>query len=81
MKKISILLLAFLLMLTSAVMAQDDLAMDGEAEAPTHLTVGNTTPMHGKFFTELWEDVTTDGDVRDLIHGYNLIMWDGENGM
>ncbi len=81
MKKISILLLAFLLMLTSAVMAQDDLAMDGEAEASTHLTVGNTTPMHGKFFTELWEDVTTDGDVRDLIHGYNLIMWDGENGM
>ena len=81
MKKISILLLALLFLLTSTVMAQDEFTADGEQEEPTHLTVGNTTPMHGKFFTEMWEDVTTDGDVRDLIHGYNLIMWDGEAGM
>lgn len=78
MKKISFLLTILLLILTSAVMAQDEFG--GESEFPTHLTVGNTTPMHGKFFTELWEDVTTDGDVRSLVHGYNLVMWDGENG-
>lgn len=81
MKKISILLLALLFLLTGAVMAQDEFDTGEETDVPTHLTVGNTTPMHGKFFTELWEDVTTDGDVRSLIHGYNLIIWDGENGM
>ena len=81
MKKISILLFVLLFLLTSAVFAQDGPAMDGETEALSHLTVGNTTPMHGKFFTDLWEDVTTDGDVRDLVHGYNLIMWNGESGV
>ena len=81
MKKISILLFVFLLLLTSAAMGQDEIRVDGEPEAPSHLTVGSTTQMRGKFFTDLWEDVTTDGDVRDLIHGYNLIMWDGERGM
>ena len=74
-------------------MGQDDFFIIDDAEEPAviqpgdivqvqdHLTVGNTTPMHGKFFTELWEDVTSDGDVRSLIHGYNLIMWDGKQGM
>ena len=81
MKKISILMFALLFLLTSAVMAEDEPAIDVADEAPSHLTVGNTTPMHGKFFTDLWEDVTTDGDVRDLVHGYNLIMWNGESGV
>lgn len=83
MKKIIFLL--FILLLTfSAVFAQEEVIED-EYEAGVNiqdrLTVGNTTPMHGKFFTEMWEDVTSDGDVRSLIHGYNLIMWDGENGV
>ena len=81
MRKISILLFTFLFLLTSAVMGQDEPAFEGESRVSTHLTVGNTTPMRGKFFTDLWEDVTTDGDVRDLVHGYNLIRWDGEIGM
>lgn len=81
MKKIGILLFALLLLLTSAALGQDEITADGEPEAPTHLTVGSTTQMRGKFFTDLWEDVTTDGDVRNLIHGYNLIMWDGERGL
>ena len=46
-----------------------------------HLTVGNTTPMAGNFFTNLWGNSTSDADIRSLIHGYNLIRWDGENGM
>lgn len=83
MKKFIIFL--FVLLLTfSAVFAQEEVIED-EYEAGVNiqdrLTVGNTTPMHGKFFTEMWEDVTSDGDVRSLIHGYNLIMWDGENGV
>ena len=45
------------------------------------LTVGNTTAMHGDFFSELWGNATSDVDVRALLHGCNLIRWDGENGM
>ena len=45
-----------------------------------HVTVGNTTPMRGDFFTELWTNSTSDMDVRNLLHGYNLVRWDGENG-
>ena len=45
------------------------------------LTVGNPNPMWGEFFTDLWGNITSDQDVRSLIHGYNLIYWDGENGL
>ncbi len=45
-----------------------------------NVTVGNTTPMRGDFFTDLWTNSTSDIDVRMLLHGYNLIRWDGENG-
>lgn len=83
MKKF-IFLLFILLLAFSSVFAQEEETED-QYEAGVNiqdrLTVGNTTPMHGKFFTEMWEDVTSDGDVRSLIHGYNLIMWDGENGV
>ena len=82
MKKIIFIFLIFILSFT-AVCAQDEAEDEYEAgiNIQDRLTVGNTTPMHGKFFTEMWEDVTSDGDVRSLIHGYNLIMWDGENGV
>ena len=46
-----------------------------------HVTVGNTTQMRGDFFTEMWTNSTTDIDVRMLLHGYNLVIWDGGNGM
>ena len=45
-----------------------------------HLTVGNPTEMRGDFFTELWGNVTSDIDVRDLLHGYDLVYWSGEEG-
>ena len=46
-----------------------------------HATVGNTTRMKGDFFTEMWGNATSDIDVRMLIHGYDLILWDGEQAM
>ena len=46
-----------------------------------HLTVGNPNPMRGEFFTDLWGNITSDQDVRSLIHAYNLVRWDGEEGM
>ena len=91
MKKAIIFLLVLVFLFPCLAIAQDDMIItDGEEETvidpesivvlQDHLTVGNATPMHGKFFTEMWEDVTSDGDVRSLIHGYNLVMWDGEKG-
>ena len=67
MKKISALLLAILLLLGT---------LPGMADSS--LTVGNPTPMRGEFFTGLWGNSTSDGDVRDLLHGYNLTYWDGD---
>ena len=46
-----------------------------------HVTVGNPTIMRGDFFTGLWGNSTSDIDVRDLIHGYNLVYWAGGEGM
>ena len=45
------------------------------------LVIGNPTPVEGKFFTDMWGNNTSDLDVRTLIHGYDLVSWDGENGM
>lgn len=61
--------------------AAEETADKQDAPVPDRLTVGNTTAMRGEFFTSLWGNSTSDLDVRDLLHGYNLIMWDGENGM
>ena len=43
-----------------------------------HITVGNPTPLRGQFFTELWGNSTSDTDVRHLVSGYNLVLWDTE---
>lgn len=66
----------------------EEAAEEPEAEAPqqitydyNELTVGLTTPMTGNFFTNLWGNVSSDVDVRMMIHGYNLIEWDTQNGM
>ena len=42
------------------------------------ITVGNPTPLNGQFFTDLWGNDTSDTDVRHLVSGYNLIIWDGD---
>ena len=70
LKRISALLLALLVMLPCAAFA----AREDE------LIVGNTTQLRGDFFTEMWGNSASDADVRALLHGYNLVMWDGERG-
>ena len=45
------------------------------------LVIGNTTPVEGRFFTDLWGNNSSDLDVRELLHGYNLVSWDRESGM
>ena len=76
MKRIGTLLLAFMMLLSVPLFA----AAEGNT-ADNHLTVGNPTAMRGEFFTGMWGNSTSDLDVRDLLHGYNLVMWDGEYDM
>ena len=74
MKKLSALLLAILLLTVQSMTLVQAVAEDAAQET---LRVGNTTPMRGEFFTELWGNATSDIDVRRLLHGYNLVHWDG----
>ena len=76
MKKILALLTALLMLLGTAAAEYADAAPE-----LNRLTVGNPTPMRGDFFTELWANATSDIDVRELLHGYNLVRWDMKNGM
>ena len=79
MKKMSALLLTLLLLLAQAL--AEGAAADESPAGYQNLRVGNPTPMRGEFFTELWGNATSDIDVRDLLHGCNLAMWDGEGAM
>ena len=45
------------------------------------ITIGNPTPLHGQFFTEMWGNAISDTDVRRLVAGYSLVLWDGEISM
>ena len=47
---------------------------------PDELLVGHPTVLKGDFFTEMFGNDTSDIDVRALIHGYNLVNWDQEQG-
>ena len=88
-KTLSIVLALLMLMLPVAGYAETAEAMEQEAESVEqiiidydyeHLVVGNTTPMNGRFFTNMWGAVTSDLDVQKLIHGYNLVTWNSEKG-
>lgn len=52
-----------------------------EYTAPEELIVGHTTITKGDFFTEMFGNDTADIDVRALIHGYNLVNWDQNQGV
>jgi len=45
------------------------------------LRVGHPTITKGDFFTEMFGNDTADIDVRALIHGYNLVNWDQNQGV
>ena len=77
MKKICALLLTIVLLATQCLA----LAEEAEGTVYENLKVGNPTPMRGEFFTEMWGNATSDIDVRALLHGYNLVFWNGEQGL
>ena len=78
------LLLTALLLVHAPMLtlAEAELSGEGEAEfeAPEELIVGHPTITKGDFFTELFGNDTADIDVRALIHGYNLVNWDQNQG-
>ncbi len=74
MKKFVAVLLACIL-LTGLVSAH--------AEEPgkyDRLTVGVTTPFTGNFLDDALGSNLVDQDVRTLIHGYNLVKWNADEG-
>ena len=76
MKRVFAGLIALILLVTALpVLAEET------EKTETVLTVGNPTPMRGQFFMDLWGNATSDSDVRDLLHAYNLIHWDPDHGM
>ena len=91
MKRVLPLLIAFMMLMTGTLTAQaeePEIGKDTGEEGyvfPEYsydeLTVGNPTPVEGNFFTDMWGNNTSDLDVRELLHGYDLIAWDTENGM
>ena len=84
LKKLTAMLLAFLLVLTSfAAFAEETQGEETEIQEKegTILYVANPTVMRGEFFTEMWGNSTSDNDVRALIHGSNLVKWENELGM
>ena len=91
MKKLLAVLLSLMLIasLLPAGLAED--AGNGEktaeaetpetVEYPDELIVGHTTVTKGDFFTEMFGNDTADIDVRALLHGYNLVNWDQNQGV
>lgn len=74
MKKIAALLLACVLLFG---MTTANAAKSSKYEK---LTVGITTPFTGNFLDDALGSNLSDQDVRGLIHGYNLVNWDPDDG-
>ncbi len=76
-RRAAALLLAFLLLLGQY---HARAAQTREPVIPDEFVVGNPTAMNGDFFTGLWGNSTSDIDVRALLHGYDLVSYDGGRG-
>jgi len=74
----AVLLLAWM----PASLAEEGETAEPELEVtfPDELIVGHPTITNGDFFTEMFGNNTADIDVRALIHGYNLVNWDQNQG-
>ena len=81
MKRILAILLMLTMILSVAFAEGTPDAEDAQAAAPAvqydydELVVGTVMPMYGGFALDNWGNSTSDVDVRKLINGYNLIVW------
>ena len=84
-----LLILSLLLSLTTGWIERDqaDPAIPEEEETQTYtveelgydrstFTVATFTPLTGCFFTDMWGSGTSDADVKKLLHGYPLAVYD-----
>lgn len=76
LKRFAACLMALALLMSCTALGEET----SETPAYDSLTVGSTTQMQGEFFTQAWGNATSDTDVRDLLHGYNLVRWDAAEG-
>ncbi len=67
--------------LVLGMQAQPLMAAEEAGYSYDELTVGTPTAFDGNFFTEMWGNVTSDLDVRNLIHGYDLVEWVSAEGI
>ena len=74
MKNILAWVLALVFMLSMIPAAAE------EVEVYDKLTVSVMTPFSGNFFSDVLGGNISDQDVRNLIHGYNLVDWDSAAG-
>ena len=82
LKKYLAILMALVLILGAVgVVAEEADETEQQIEYPDELRVGNPTLLKGDFFTEMFGNDTADIDVRALIHGYNLVSWDQNQGV
>lgn len=75
MKKILSLVLTLVLLAAIAVSAGEETGTKYDV-----LKVGTTTGFSGNFFSEAFGNNLSDMDVRDLIYGYSLVVWDDNAG-
>ena len=45
------------------------------------LNVATVNPLDGNFFTSIWSNVTSDLDVRMMVHAYDLVKWNIDEGV
>ncbi len=84
LKKLLCLVLSLMLFLPTMGLAEAAETETEETEeyvAPEELIVTHPTITKGDFFTEMFGNDTADIDVRALIHGYNLVNWDQNQGV
>ena len=84
LKKLLCLVLSLMLFLPTLGLAEAAETETEETEeyvAPEELIVTHPTITKGDFFTEMFGNDTADIDVRALIHGYNLVNWDQNQGV
>ena len=88
MKKLLCVLLSMMLLfgtMSLTAFAEEAELTEGTEETevreyPEELVAASVTAMKGDFFTEMFGYATSDIDVRALIHGYNLVNWDQNQG-
>ena len=80
MKKLLCVFLSILMLLGQMSLPVFAEETEEVKEYPDELIASSVTALKGDFFTEMFGNATSDIDVRALIHGYNLVHWDENQG-